>query len=512
MVYCRCVKFRIDMNNHLLSRRQVAKMGAAVAAVSSVKAGPENPAVVAAMKSAQAAVPKAEADPNRPVYHFHPPANWNNDPNGTVWYKGWHHLFYQYNPYGAVWGNMHWGHARSRDLVNWEHLPIALWPSKENGEDHVFSGAAIDGTDGRPWVFYTSIGNRPPEQWLAVPEDDDLIEWRKHPANPILTLKIHGATNVNEWRDPFLFREGGKTYMVCGGNLRQSGARGAVQLYEATSPDLTAWKYRGPVFEYRDRAVHNIECPNLFRIGAKWVLLISPHKPCEYFVGDLDLARAKFIPETHGVLDAGRSYASNISFDGTGRCILWLWGQTNTNPEMGWNGVMTMPRILSVGDDGFLRQTPAAEFQTLRAENNTLPAIALNNRSVSLSDRVSGDCLEFDAEFAAESATSMGLRGRCAPGGKAGLEIAFSPASGELSVGTARTSVSLGKTIRLHGFLDKRVVEVYANDGEAAIFTTTDAGPDSIGVEAFAAGGNARLVSLRSWSLKPAKFNMDRFR
>jgi sucrose-6-phosphate hydrolase SacC (GH32 family) len=81
-----------------------------------------------------------------------------------------------------------------------------------------------------------------------------------------------------------------------------------------------------------------------------------------------------------------------------------------------------------------------------------------------------------------------------------------------LSAGTARTSVSLGKTIRLRGFLDKRAVEVYANDGESAIFTTTEAGPDSIGVEAFAAGGNARLVSLKSWSLKPASFNMDHFR
>jgi beta-fructofuranosidase len=336
--------------------------------------------------------------------------------------------------------------------------------------------------------------------------------WKKHPANPILTLKIHGGTQVNEWRDPFLFREGGKTYMVCGGNLRQSGGRGAVQLYEAASPDLTAWKYRGPVFEYRDREVYNIECPNLFRLGGKWVLLISPHKPCEYFVGDLDLAGGKFIPETHGVLDAGHSYASNISFDGTGRCILWLWGQTDTNPDLGWNGAMTMPRILSIGGDGYLRQTPAAEFQTLRGEATSIPAIALHNQFISLSDRIAGDCLEFDAEFAADSASSLGLRVRRGADGKAGLDIAFSPTSGTLSAGTAHTSVSLDKTIRLRGFLDKRLVEVYANDGEAAIFTTTDGGTDNIGVEAFAAGGSARLVSMKCWALKPASFSMDRFR
>jgi len=80
-----------------------------------------------------------------------------NDPNGTIYRDGWYHLFYQHNPYGDDWGHIHWGHARSRDLARWEHLPIALWPSAEKREAHCFSGcAAIDGT-GRPMIFYTSI-------------------------------------------------------------------------------------------------------------------------------------------------------------------------------------------------------------------------------------------------------------------------------------------------------------------------------------------------------------------
>jgi beta-fructofuranosidase len=243
-----------------------------------------------------------------------------------------------------------------------------------------------------------------------------------------------------------------------------------------------------------------------------WVLLISPHEPCEYFVGDLDLTRGRFNPDTHGVLDAGSAYASNISFDDRGRSILWLWGRTDTNPDLGWNGVMAMPRILSLGGDGFLRQTPAPEFQALRGEPSSVPPAVLENKSVSLGDKISGDCLELEAEFAAGDATSMGLRVRSAPDGKAGLNIAFSPSNGALSAGTARAFVSRGKTIRLRVFLDKRVAEVYANDGEAAIFTTTDARADGLGVEAFATGGNARLVLLRSWPLKPAGFSMDRFR
>jgi beta-fructofuranosidase len=463
-----------------------------------------NPAVAKAMQAVRAAIPKAGADPERPVYHFRPPAQWNNDPNGTIFYKGWHHLFYQHNPYAARWDSMHWGHSRSRDLVNWEHLPIALWPSKEKGEDHVFSGGAIEGPDGRPRLFYTSIGKRAPEQWLAIPQDDDLIVWEKYAGNPVLSVNHHGAYDVQDWRDPFLFREQGGVYMVCGGNLRPSGGRAAVQLYEATNRELTAWKHLGPVFEYRKREIANIECPNLFKLGTRWVLLISPHQPCEYFVGDLDLKRPKFLPETHGVLDPGAAYASNISFDDKGRTILWLWGRTATNPEKGWHNVMTLPRILSLDSDGYLRQNPAPEFEALRGPVRSRADITLDNRSVPLGPEIAGDCLELEASFTADSASLMGLRTR-------GVEIAFNPRGGSLNAGGVRTFLARNPNLQLRVFLDKRTMELYANHGAAAIFTTVDANPNQLQVEAFATGGAARLKSLRFWPLKPARFSLERF-
>jgi beta-fructofuranosidase len=138
------------------------------------------------MASVAEAVPRAEADPTRPVYHFRPPAYWMNDPNGPIYHKGYYHMFYQHNPYGDQWGNMHWGHARSRDLVRWEHLPIALWPSKEVGEEHVFSGCALINNQGQPMIFYTSIAQGKSageyaEQWAAI-GDDSLIHWQNiHP-------------------------------------------------------------------------------------------------------------------------------------------------------------------------------------------------------------------------------------------------------------------------------------------------------------------------------------------
>ena len=476
--------------------------------------GAEPDAVIRkAMESARKAIPTAAADPERPVYHFHPPANWNNDPNGTIYYKGWHHLFYQFNPYGALWGHMHWGHARSRDMVNWEHLPIAIGPSEEKGETAIFSGGAILARDGKPRLFYTSIGRRDPQQWMVVPEDDDLLKLTKSPANPVLTLAAHGALKVGDWRDPFLFTETGQTYMVCGGNTsdRQRGGFGAVQLYRAENAELTSWKHLGPVFEYRNREIINIECPNLFKVDGKWVLIISPHKPCEYFVGSLDLSRPRFVPEVQGILDAGNDYASNISVDDNGRTILWLWGRTENPESKGWNSVMTIPRILSIGPDGFLRQQPAPEFEVLRGEPAAVPATALGETAAELPG-ISGDCFELEMEFAPARGT-IGIELRRSRQRKAGVSIGISR-EGVLTVGTASTVIGRKDRYKLRIFLDKRVLEVYLDDGEAVVYGTVsaDARREDLGVAVSAAGGGAQLVAGRLWPLKPAAFSLDRFR
>jgi beta-fructofuranosidase len=502
-----------------------------------------------AMATLRRAIPIAEADPERPVYHFRPPANWNNDPNGTIFHRGWHHLFYQLNPAAPRGGNQHWGHARSRDLVNWEHLPIALAPSPDRRERAIFSGCAIEGADGKVRLFYTSIGHPVPEQWMAVPLDDELIRWDKPAFNPVVAADVHGRTPVFQWRDPFTFREGGRTYMVLGGNLNNSqGGGGVVLLYRATNAEMTKWEYLGVVHQYRDRQIWNVECPNLFKLGDKWVLIMSPQQPCEYFIGTLDLSKPAFTAETHGILDAGNSYASNISVDDKGRTILWLWGRTNTSPEKGWNGVMVMPRILSIGADGFLRQEPAPEFEKLRgaAVSVTPSEIALGTPTVL--DAVRGDSLEIDAEFVMGGAGEVGFDLRRSADGKPGVTVRVAR-NGSLMVGNVRAAISRAlDRYRLRIFLDKRVVEVYVNDGEAAIYSTVEAGLQDLGVAVVAnapagrgggfappaaagRGGQApgaplplgggrgtapsgppRLQSLRAWTMRPATFDLARFK
>jgi beta-fructofuranosidase len=493
-----------------MDRRQFSQVATMLAAKQLI-AAPD--ALQEAMQSTIAAKAKADSDPDRPCFHFRPPANWMNDPNGTIFYRGWHHLFYQYNPYGSQWGNMHWGHARSRDLIHWEHLPIALAPSKEQGEQHVFSGAALARPAQAPALYYTSIGHKHPQQWLALPKDEDLIAWEKSPTNPVMKIDLHNGLSVSEWRDPFLFQHEGATFCVCGGNLKSTGGKGAVFLYQSANADHTEWKFLGPLFEYKNPDIYNIECPNFFRLGDKWILLISPHKNPEYFVGDMDWKRFRFTPEVHGTLDPGNAYASNISFDGDGNCLLWLWGRTNQPTSKGWNGVLCLPRILSLSNDGYLLQKPVRTEPFLRTDRQfRLPGpISATSKAVHLDHPLSGDTLDFQLQLSAQTATEVGLRLRTGLGSKS-LEISFQPQQGRLQVGLAKTLVSRGKDIFLRVFLDKSVVEVFVNDGERAIYQDFDASGMGKNWEVFAKNGEATLVSLEVHALKPATFSMQHFK
>jgi beta-fructofuranosidase len=494
-------------------KRRTFVTGISASGLLATEAAQSDAALLKATQGVREAIPAAEADPDRPVYHFRPPANWTNDPNGTIYYGGWHHLFYQLNPFAARIGNQHWGHARSRDLVNWEHLPIAICPSEELGETAIYSGGAMIAGDGRPRLFYTSIGHAQPEQWMAMPVDEDLFRWAKYPGNPVVSQASHIAGPILQWRDPFLFQKDGATYMVCGGGT--SEGRAQVQLYIAAKPDLTAWRHLGAIFKTLERENRNYECPNLFPLDGRWVLIVSPNRQCEYWIGDLDIKSMRFAPSAHGVLDAGDAYASNISLDDKGRTLLWLWGRTNTAEGKGWGGVIAMPRILSIGADGYLRQEPAVEFELLREAKRTFPGGGLEKPIVL--EGVATDCAELEAEFSGGGTHVLELR---RADGKAGVEISLQ--GGYVNVGNARAFVGNAEKYKLRVFLDKRCVEVFVNEGTAAVYKWFEAGASDLGIAVsgkMTAGGRGnrvsptppRLESLTIWPMKGAHFSMQRF-
>ncbi len=460
-------------------------------------------ALARAAASVKTAAVRAEQDRARPVYHFRAPGNWMNDPNGPIQHGGWYHVFYQHNPYGDAWGHMHWGHARSRDLVRWEHLPIALWPSLARSEEHCFSGCATLDGGGNPILFYTSIGHAEPECWAAVPEDADLLRWKKHPASPVLTAGS-APVKLHEWRDPFIFRAEGRTFMVHGGNLNASkGGQAVVSLYEAKSADLARWEFKSILFTHPDPQVKNIECPNFFPLGGKWVLITSPHRACDYFVGTFDAAAGKFHAEKNGFADRSTNYyAPNCFEDSTGRRILWGWIKDFPGGR-GWNGCFTLPRILSIGPDGLLRQVPAPEVETLRGESTSMADLELAEGKPYLHP-TGGETLEILAELDRGTASRVALRLRRSADGARAAEIAF---DGE-TLDVAGVKVPLEpaeseKALKLRLFLDRSVLEVYAADGRECITRVLGGSPEDQGVELRASGGKAVLRRLDVWTLKP---------
>src|SRR5436305_13770259 len=124
---------------------------------SPLRAQTTNPAIARATAAVEPAVPRAQADPARPIFHVTSRAQWINDPNGPIFYKGYYHLFYQLHPFSDQDGTKYWGHVRSRDLIHWQPLPIALAPSNDKGEEAIWSGSCTINGDGKPMIFYTSI-------------------------------------------------------------------------------------------------------------------------------------------------------------------------------------------------------------------------------------------------------------------------------------------------------------------------------------------------------------------
>ena len=443
-------------------------------------------ALAKAEGAVRAAVPTAAADPDRPTFHFHAPAQWMNDPNGPIFYKGWYHVFYQLHPFGSESGTKYWGHARSRDLVRWEDRPIALWPSSDAGETEVWSGSVFPGPKGIPVAFYTSIGTgREPEQWIATPEDDDLDRWRKDPVR--ITQAVNGLRPIAEWRDPYLFQDFGLTYMVTGGGR---DGRGIVALYRAVGESLREWQYLGDLFTHPDPNVRNLECPNLVLVDRKWVLLVSVWPHIEAFVGEL--RNTTFVAENRRILAEG-SYASTIVQGLPDRAVQLAW--VPTNGHQGWNGCLTLPSELRIGKEGTLLRTPVKEMTKLRDRTTKLAGGKLAGER----PLPEGATMEIQITIEPGTASRVGLRFR-----SGALTLAYDPSTHRLSAGDVSTILppaSVAKGLKLRTFLDRTVLDVYAADGAVSLVAKIGTARGETNA-IFAEGGEATLKDVAVYSIR----------
>ncbi len=458
---------------------------------------------------AQAAT-AAAADPNRPVFHFRPQARWMNDPHAPIFHQGWCHVFYQLNPFDQEWGHMYWGHARSRDLVHWEHRPIALGPRFDRGETHCLPGSVRLDRSGRPKMFYTSAGRqgatgenrRPNEQWMAI-GSPDLDRWHRSARNPVLELSGQGAPRFDDdWRDPFLFEVGGRTYLILGA-LR--AGRAVIPIYEATDPELERWNYRGIFHSAPAAEVPYFECPNFLPVSGRGVLLYAPYRCVEYIVGDFNPHTALFTPDIRGVLDPGATeashfYASTQITDGRGRTILLGWVRGFHEPS-GWNGCMALPRVLTVGPDARPLQEPLPELRRLRGHYHGAAGVRVNAGFQVLED-VQSDTLEIVAELDAAATGRSGVEVRRSADGP-GLVVAVDEAHlfvGEQIIPYSRTESD--GPVRIHLFVDKSVLEVFVDDGRLAVTQIIPPRFEGVGIAAFSEG-EAFFRRLDIWRMQP---------
>lgn len=488
-------------------------------------------------------------DRNRPQYHITAPANWMNEPHAPVYFNGQYHLFYQYNPQGPYWHQIHWGHMVSDDMVHWRDLPPALSPEKNAVDpDGDWSGSAAYDENGIPVLFFTAGNdNASPNQRTGLARstylqdgDNDLTHWVKHPV-PV-TVQEPGVGLSGQFRDPFVFKDGDEWIQLVASGLPSSG--GTVLVY--ASKNLTDWTYKGPLYRSDPSKYPSFgtvwELPVLLPVGKdstgqqKYIFCISPSGPDAdvevwYWIGSWDHQHYKFIPdhEEPQLIDAGDFHftgPSGMVDPKTGRTILFTIAQGERTPQndydSGWAHGGGLPVSLSLRPDGKLGIEPIQELQSLRGQK----LISINNKSMNQANEilqsVKGDMLEITLEIETnkgeDAANQYGIKVRRSPNGEEETLLYYDRNSSSLMVNRDKSTLDPdertrgiqggklelnGDSLKLHVYLDRSMIEAYANELKSLTTRAYPSRDDALGLQLWA-DGNVQVKSMEVWSMKSA--------
>lgn len=487
------------------------------------------------------------ADPYRPRYHFCVPEDMGQpgDPNGAFYHQGRYHLMYLYSRSGS---GFCWGHISSADLVHWRHHPDAIGPGA--GDEGCFSGGAFVDDDGTAYLSYWMLwGAR--GIGLAKSRGPTFDFWTKLEANPVIKSTEWGITELKDAAgqsafigsaDPSnIWKRNGRYYMLTGNllvlnklgrapdaPLNEQGDR----LYLFASEDLKSWTYLHPFYErkpeWTDQSEDNM-CPSFLPLPARpdggpasdkhLLLFISHNRGCQYYIGTYRDDR--FFPEQHGRMSWVDStyFAPEALIAPDGRQIMWAWLTDNPSGEKasGWSGVYGLPRTLWLGDDGTLRLQPIRELETLRRHERTWRDLTVGSQANQRLDGVVGDACELALEIDVGTAQTCGLKVRVSSRAEEETllyyeadrkELVFdstrSGGEGRKTIERAPFALRPGELLNLRVFVDKSVVEVYANDRQAIGRRVYPTRPDSLGVELFASGGTAQFRRVTAWEIVPS--------
>jgi fructan beta-fructosidase len=470
----------------------------------------------------------------RPQFHFTPEEKWMNDPNGMVFFNNEYHLFYQYHPFGTTWGPMHWGHAISKDMIHWEHLPIALYPDELGA---IFSGSAVVDwknttgffEDGQPGLvaIYTSAGtypdsDRPLQQQSLAYSKDNGRTWVKYEGNPVLS-----DVTITDYRDPKVFWHEATNKWVM---VLATGQ--TITIY--TSFNLKEWEFASE-FGHQAGSHDGVwECPDLFKItvdgdqgNSKWVMLVSigdngqsvEGSRTQYFVGQFD--GVTFVNENKDEtilwLDYGRDNYAGVSWsdlqDGRRIYLGWMsnWRYANQVPTEEWRSAMTLPRELSLENtqDGIrLIQKPVAEVSTIRGEMEILEGMTVES---DISVPLHHSLVEINLEFEKRDSNLFGFTLQHSEKGKTVVRydvvrqiLAVDRTdSGDNSFSSSFATVQeaplklKNDKLKLQLFIDTSSIEIFANDGEVAVTSLLFPIEASKELTLFSIEGETKVLSLK---------------
>ncbi|WP_432036079.1 glycoside hydrolase family 32 protein [Streptomyces cucumeris] len=472
-------------------------------------------------------MPTPPVDRHLPTAHLRPSRNWVNDPNGLVFHDGHYHVFFQYNPFGPQHAHTHWGHFRSPDLITWEPLPVALAPTPGGeDEDGCYSGNTVS-VDGDLVAFYSA--NRTGRWWQPVTtarSHDGGFTWVKRPE--LLIPEPPAGTTM--YRDPYVWRQDGRWRMLVGAAL--ADGRGAALLYE--SDGLEHWTYRGPFHtSSRDPATTadpaGWECPQYATLDGSGVLVVSDWTPQDgprhvtVHVGGEEHGRFA-AAASPAPLDHGPDFYAPALLKAPGdRWLLWGWSwearDGDWSDESGWAGVLTLPRELTLADDGTVAQRPARELLALRGER-VVHRTGLATRSRSSELGQVSRAFDLTATLIPDTTGSSGLRLVTSTDGTEYLDISLDPASGQLTVDRTHASrdprarggtftmacasaKNPGTPVELRMVVDASIAEIYLATGQVLTLRFYPVGDGPWRLQARTTGSGHSGFTVEAWDLTP---------
>jgi len=463
------------------------------------------------------------SDLYRPLYHFSVPENALNDPNGLCQWRGRYHMFYQFWPVGA--DRVHWGHTVSDDLVHWEDLPVALYPTTERD---CYSGQTLVEADRVIAIYHgTQSGNA-----IATAGDPLLLNWEKHPSNPVIPITPDGRP----YRvfDPCIWKEDDGYYALSGtytDGERGEDCRSVDHVFR--SKDLAHWEYLGPLIEDGSHTEPGEDgaVPNFWPIGnGKHMLLFFSHKrAAQYYVGDYDRETHRLRPDYHGRMNYGPLvrgclHAPSATIDDGGR-FLAIFNIHEGRATEGWRGMMSLPRRLWLCADNMLRIEPVAELQSLRFDHRRVGPTGIPPNEEVMLDGINGKAVEIAATIDPGSAREVGLNVLRSPNGEEQTTVTLyrgsdrgDPNECRLGIDISRASLrwdvksrtpEIGplrleddEPLELRIFLDRSSIEVFANQKRCLTARVYPDRADSTGASMFGRGGPAKLLSLDAWQMR----------